>query len=259
MVRWIFQARLESYSYRRIVTALTEIGVPCPSAADPERNTHRTGKLWTEGAVRAILINPVYTGYNVWGEDKTLRVLIDPGNPALGYAKRRTHTTPDQWSISHHPSHPPLVTVADFLAVQGLRVPRAAPEHHYRLTGILACAECGRAMEATWSHNHPAYRCRHGRPSTASPARLNPAQAFIREQHILDRLLLYGHLTKLHANGHPVLTAGSAGPHTLASPESNPVPNDAIAYLRHHGLVLTYHHDNHTIEANSRPPVCVRV
>ncbi|WP_368861750.1 hypothetical protein [Actinospica durhamensis] len=53
---------------------------------------------------------------------------------------------------------------------------------------MLACAECGRAMEATWSHNHPAYRCRHGRGNPAGPRRPGPAQAFIREQHILDRL-----------------------------------------------------------------------
>nr|WP_246577675.1 recombinase family protein [Actinospica durhamensis] len=40
----MFQARLEGYSYARIVQALTEMGVPWPSAADRERNPHRSGQ-----------------------------------------------------------------------------------------------------------------------------------------------------------------------------------------------------------------------
>jgi site-specific DNA recombinase len=44
-VRWIFAQRLAGHSVARIARALNEAGVPCPSAADPGRNTHRTGEF----------------------------------------------------------------------------------------------------------------------------------------------------------------------------------------------------------------------
>ncbi len=47
VVRWIFAQRLAGHSVARIARALNEAGVPCPSAADPGRNTHRTGAGWT--------------------------------------------------------------------------------------------------------------------------------------------------------------------------------------------------------------------
>jgi hypothetical protein len=54
-VRWIFAQRLAGHSVARIARALNEAGVPCPSAADPGRNTHRTGAGWTLGTVTTIL------------------------------------------------------------------------------------------------------------------------------------------------------------------------------------------------------------
>jgi site-specific DNA recombinase len=62
VVRWIFAQRLACHSIARIARALNEAGVPCPSAADPGRNTHRTGASWTVGTVTTILENPRYTG-----------------------------------------------------------------------------------------------------------------------------------------------------------------------------------------------------
>jgi site-specific DNA recombinase len=46
-VRWIFAQRLAGHSVARIARALNEAGVPCPSAADPGRNRHRSGAGWT--------------------------------------------------------------------------------------------------------------------------------------------------------------------------------------------------------------------
>jgi DNA invertase Pin-like site-specific DNA recombinase len=46
-VRWIFAQRLAGHSVARIARALNEAGVPCPSAADPGRNAHRSGAGWT--------------------------------------------------------------------------------------------------------------------------------------------------------------------------------------------------------------------
>jgi site-specific DNA recombinase len=43
VVRWIFAQRLAGHSVARIARALNEAGVPCPSAADPDRI--RTGRV----------------------------------------------------------------------------------------------------------------------------------------------------------------------------------------------------------------------
>src|SRR6266516_57012 len=47
VVRWMFTQRLAGHSAARITRALNDAGVPCPSAADPGRNPHRTGAAWT--------------------------------------------------------------------------------------------------------------------------------------------------------------------------------------------------------------------
>jgi site-specific DNA recombinase len=62
VVRWMFAQRLAGHSVARITRALNDAGIPCPSAADPERNPHRTGAAWALGTVTSILGNPRYTG-----------------------------------------------------------------------------------------------------------------------------------------------------------------------------------------------------
>ena len=83
VVRWIFAQRLAGHSVARIARALNEGGVPCPSAADPARNAHRTGVGWTLGTVTTILRNPRYTGRRVWNRQRTDTELADPGNVTL--------------------------------------------------------------------------------------------------------------------------------------------------------------------------------
>jgi hypothetical protein len=43
------------HSVARITRALNDAGIPCPSAADPKRNPHRTGAAWAPGTVTSIL------------------------------------------------------------------------------------------------------------------------------------------------------------------------------------------------------------
>ena len=43
-VRWMFAQRLAGRSVASIARELNERGVPCPSAADPDRNRHRSGR-----------------------------------------------------------------------------------------------------------------------------------------------------------------------------------------------------------------------
>jgi hypothetical protein len=58
VVTWMFGQRLAGHSAARITRALNDAGIPCPSAADPGRNPHRTGAAWTLRTVAAILAKP---------------------------------------------------------------------------------------------------------------------------------------------------------------------------------------------------------
>ena len=58
----MFAQRLAGHSAARITRALNDAAIPCPSAADPGRNPHRTGAGWTLRTVAATLGNPRYTG-----------------------------------------------------------------------------------------------------------------------------------------------------------------------------------------------------
>ena len=89
VVRWTFAQRLARQSVARIARALNEAGVPCPSAADPARNTHRSGTSWTLGTVTTILENPRYTGREVWSWQRTDTELADPANVTLEHRRPR--------------------------------------------------------------------------------------------------------------------------------------------------------------------------
>jgi len=120
VVRWMFAQRLAGHSVARIARALNEAGVPCPSAADPGRNKHRTGAGWTLGTVTTILQNPRYTGRQVWNRQRTDTELADPGNVTLGHKSVPRWNLPDGWVISNRPAHPALVSEADFIAAQDI-------------------------------------------------------------------------------------------------------------------------------------------
>jgi site-specific DNA recombinase len=82
---------LAGHPVARIARALNEAGIPCPSAAGPGRNRHRTGAAWTLRTVASILSNPRYTG----------------------------------WVISARPAHPALVSEDDFIAAQDISATRS--------------------------------------------------------------------------------------------------------------------------------------
>lgn len=265
VVVWIFQVRAEGHTYKRIARALDDCAIPCPSAADPQRNRHRAQVAWTEGAVREILFNPVYTGRTVWGRERTERVLVDADNPALGYRKVRRRTTPDQWVFSERPTHPALVSECDFLAVQGRRPAPTGARHSYRFTGMLACALCGRRMEGAWSHGSAAYRCRHGRGSATAPDPTGPGNAFVCERDLLARLpLLRTRLEPARPIG-PRATAAisrtgtKSAASTVIVSATTASPEEVIDYLRRRALVLSYDPRTRTLGADSRPPARVTV
>ena len=162
VVRWMFAQRLAGHSAARIARALNEAGVPCPSAANPARNPHRTAAGWMLGTVTTILSNPRYTSRQVWNRQRTATELADPGNVTLGHKSVQRWSLPDGWVISDRPAHPALVSEADFIAAQDVNaargpVPQDAPVlRRYLLAGLLACGVCGRRMESAWSNGRAA-------------------------------------------------------------------------------------------------------
>jgi recombinase len=101
--RWMFAQRLAGHSAARITRALNDAGVPCPSAADPGRNPHRTGAAWTLRTVAAILANPRYMGRQVWNRQRTDFDLADPANTTLGHRQVQRWNLPEGWVISKTP------------------------------------------------------------------------------------------------------------------------------------------------------------
>ncbi|WP_232247823.1 recombinase family protein [Kitasatospora azatica] len=226
IVRWIFSQRLAGHSLARITRALNDTQVPPPSAADPDRNPHRDGQHWQVPTVRAILANPRYTGRQVWNRQRTDHELIDPDNTTLGHRDVMRWNTPNDWAISHKQAHPALVSEADFVAAQNVRVTReATPGRTYRLAGILHCGLCGRRMDSHWTHQRPGYRCRHGHNSATTPDPDRPRNAYVREDQIL------AHLPAL------VLRLTAAVGDAAGEP---PTALDAVEYMRARGITLTY-------------------
>jgi site-specific DNA recombinase len=246
MVRWMFARRLAGHSVARIARALNEACIPCPSAADPGRNPHRTGTAWTLGTVATILANPRYTGRQVWNRQRTDRELADPANTSLGHKTVQRWNLPDGWVISALHAHPALVSEADFIAAQNVNAARdrapeaglAAPtQRRYQLAGLLACGVYGRRMESAWSNGKPAYRCRHGHTSATAPDPGRAKNAYVREDRILAQL------PALHLRLAGGLTAGKRRRcRTRRGADVPPAvtPDEAIRYLREHQISLTW-------------------
>jgi hypothetical protein len=243
VVRWMFARRLEGHSAARIARALNEAAIPCPSAADPGRNPHRTGAAWTLRTVATILANPRYTGRQVWNRQRTDRDLADPADVSLGHKQVQRWNLPDGWVISARPAHQALVSEADYIAAQEIGAARgpsprdgmSAPrKRRYLLAGLLVCGTCGRRMESAWSNGRAAYRCRHGHTSAAQRDPGKPGNAYVREDRVLARL------PALH-----LLLTGAEGQHrrrTRRGVDTRPPASveETISYLRENEITLTY-------------------
>lgn len=178
-VQWIFAERLTGHSVAGIARELNEQGVLCPSAADPERNRHRSGQSWNLRSVAVILANPRYTGREVWHRHRS----ATPG--------RGRRTLPAEWAMSASPAHPALVAEADFVAAQQIRAARVTDHgttRRYLLAGLVRCGPCGRLMDTHWVNGRAGYRCRHGHTSArpAPPGRLR--NIYVREDKLLIQL-----------------------------------------------------------------------
>ena len=142
---------------------------------------------------------------------------------------------------------------ADFIAAQDAAVPRgpAGPAaRRYLLAELIACGRCGRRLESCWSNGKPAYRCRHGHSSAASPDPGRPKTTYVREDQVLPHLAALAIL--LVGDGTPdrARRAGITAPAEVA---------DLIDQLRADGVVLTYVPHDQTLHASGHDPLYVTI
>ena len=173
VVRRIFSAYLAGKSVRAIVRELNSDGIPCPSAADPSRNSHRRQDGWQVATISTLLRNITYTGFRVWGSVRKVERLVDPDRPALGHHYLRERLAEMPAVRSETPTHEPIVTLQTFVQVSTLLAARATggrrslgklskdrpPSHPIALKGLVHC-RCGRRMEADRRRWGVRLRCR---------------------------------------------------------------------------------------------------
>ena len=161
VVKQIFAWRAQGVGYRTIAVRLTDAGIPCPSAADPERNRHRPARAWATSAVRAIVLNPKYKGEQAYGRYKKVERLRSVENPSAGHITREIPSKPDEVLVLSDLIDP-IVTEAEWSAAQPGPCPAspgpqptrsvtrrgtADPEPRYAFRGVIHCAACGRRMQ----------------------------------------------------------------------------------------------------------------
>ena len=255
VVHWMFAQRLAGHSVARITRALNDAGIPCPSAADPKRNPHRSGAGWTLATVASILANPRYTGRQVWNRQRTDADLVDPANTGLGHKQVQRWNLPAGWVISSRPAHAAIVSEADYVAAQDASAPRGprAGVRRYLLAGLLRCGRCGRRLESAWSNGRPAYRCRHGHTTAARPDPGRPKNLYVREDQILPHLAALAILLAGHdqASQHPRRRATQVTSPAQAA--------ELIDHLRAAGVTLTYDPGTRTLSTDTEDAVAVTV
>ena len=145
VVRRIFNEYIDGNGDRAIANMLNREGIPCPSALRPEQNRHRLADGWQGSTVRAILDNPRYTGYAVFGRWTRHEMLLDPDDVAAGNVTRFRRASPDRIVRSRMPAHPAIVLRGDVH-----RCATAAPHQECWGTGDGPQERAGQAAGAAY-------------------------------------------------------------------------------------------------------------
>jgi hypothetical protein len=168
---------------------------------------------WTGSAVRGILQNPKYTGYQVWNRRAS--------------KKGGLCNDPAEWVWSPRPTHEPLVTREVFdaaAAVSGHRRgsrPGAGANRHpatkrsYVLRSFVRCALCGRRMSGKTRNGVPYYACEVDRwQRTKAEFASHPKSLSVGEKTVLAEVSRFfaGHVfgPDRHAHLAATLAASSA-------------------------------------------------
>ncbi|TDB85603.1 recombinase family protein [Actinomadura sp. KC216] len=197
VVQRIFAEFLDGRGIFAIAERLTADGILSPSAYDRARNRHRSGLAWSKSAIRAILINPRYTGRQVWNKQRKREVLIDVHDVARGHETKMTWNSKDAWVWSEKIVNPPIIDEQTFTDVQQMLAGRGrgptsrAPyrkRHTYVLRGALFCGICRRRMQSHWINNAAYYRCRFPEEYALANKVQHPRNVYVREDAVVPAL-----------------------------------------------------------------------
>ena len=256
VVRWIFTHRLAGHSVARIARALNEAGIPCPSAADPERNPTaparhgrwaRSPRSWATRGTPAIRCGTGSAPTRTWPTRPT---------PVSGISRCSGGTRPTAGSSPASPrtrrwSARPISSPPRTSAPPAARHPKT-PRPGRRSDGTCwpGCWPAGPAGGG-WNRPGPngkaAYRCRHGHTSAIPPDPARPKNAYVREDRILPQLPAL-HLPLTGAD--PGARRRRRTRHGMDMPP--PVSaGDVIGYLREHQITLTWDRAAGTLRAGT--------
>jgi DNA invertase Pin-like site-specific DNA recombinase len=198
VVRRIFAEYLDGRGDRAIAAGLNSDGILCPSAHRPEQNRHRLAEGWQGSTVRAILENPRYTGYAVFGRWTKQEMLLDPDDVGAGHVVRFRRAQSDRIVRSRVPAHPAIVSVQNFVDVQILRRSRGGAARQtlersslkasrpYVLGGRVRCGYCQRRMEGAVRRWGTYYRCVARTLVPGSPVlAVHPKSVYLPEMAVL--------------------------------------------------------------------------
>jgi hypothetical protein len=197
VVKRIFAEFTDGHGFYAIAEGLTRDNIPSPSAHDPERNSHRSGIAWNKFAVRSILINPRYTGHQVWNKQRKDEVLIDVEDVALGHTTKLRWNETGKWLWSDKIVQPPIVDRDAFDQVQAIVAGRAhSPATHkphrsqrpYALRGCVWCGVCERRMQGHWVNDAPYYRCRFPAEYALANRVEHPVNVYLRENLVIGEV-----------------------------------------------------------------------
>lgn len=194
VVERIFNDYLAGRGCYAIAERLTAEGIQSPSGYDRTRNPHRHGLAWGKSAVRAILRNPRYTGYEVWAKQRREEILLDVEDVGAGHQTVMRWNGEELWIWSAEPAHEAIVSKETFDAAHarlasrtGGRGHRAAPKanRHYLLRGRLRCALCGRNLQGATSNGRTYHRCKFGAEYATAAKFEHPTSVNLREDDLL--------------------------------------------------------------------------
>jgi site-specific DNA recombinase len=168
-----------------------------PSESPAEHPDHAP-TLFREGTTQQrLLINPRYTGHQVWNKQRKDEVLIDVDDVALGHTTKLRWNESGDWVWSGKVVHPPIIDRDTFDQVQTMLRGRATdPAEHkphrvrrpYALRGCVWCGLCGRRMQGHWVNDAPYYRCRFPSDYALANHVEHPLSVYLREAVIIGEV-----------------------------------------------------------------------
>jgi hypothetical protein len=158
---------------------------PPPVPVDPARSVG----AWSRSSVWEVLRNPKYTGYQVWNR-RARKKGANRINP------------PDTWVWSEQPAHPPIISRAEYDAVQAQAATKARsrqaaepavdrPRTEYLWRDRLRCGLCGLRMWGNHRQTSTYYSCQPARQRTANIPDGHPKTVYLNEAKLSAALFDY--------------------------------------------------------------------